>query len=65
MRETCPDLLSREEADLIRLFRQLPDEQRLALLESAESRVAALSRMRLLSSRGGDLERPHSDQLLS
>ncbi|GAB4163819.1 MAG: hypothetical protein Tsb0017_01060 [Geothermobacteraceae bacterium] len=65
MRENCPVVLSREESELIRLFRQLPDGQRLALLESAETWVAALSRMRLLNSRGGDLERPCPDQLLS
>lgn len=55
--------LSREEFDLVHLFRQLPEEQRLMLLEEAESMVASRDRMRILAGRGSAGEGLFSDSL--
>ncbi|RME39016.1 MAG: hypothetical protein D6794_04490 [Deltaproteobacteria bacterium] len=52
MSETVLVSLSREELDLVQFFRQLPEEQRLLLLEEAETMVASQDRMRILASRG-------------
>ncbi|TYO99545.1 hypothetical protein EDC39_10268 [Geothermobacter ehrlichii] len=51
MSEQLSSQLTRDEQDLIRFYRELPQEKQLEILEAAEYGVNALRRMRLLAGR--------------
>lgn len=51
MSEQSAFQLTRDEQDLIRFYRELPQEKQLEILEAAEYGVNVLRRMRLLAGR--------------